>query len=277
MSPTDIDSPPVILVVEDDDYALRLRTDAFADAACTAIGVTSKADALRELRAAPGVDLVISDIHLLARPGDKSGVALAREVKERHSDLPVVGYSAVFGDDQLAGEAHVFDRVWAKGDVDPEAFDEMIAFCRARAREHRSRRQERVLEAHTRLRREHESAHPAVELMRQLQIGSHSSTSVEDALSKAGYRLKLVECEATGFSQPIIVWLLDLDGGVEAEVYGQPELYGYGGTDEEALATIVDLMRWFAADVGPDAPDAVGPALGFTDFLRRVVGRGSDG
>src|SRR4051812_21653886 len=89
---------PVILVVEDEEEALRLRLDALIDAECTPIGVQSHDDALRELRAAPAVDLVLTDIHLAAAPDDKSGVALARYIKNSYVDLPVAGYSAVFGD-----------------------------------------------------------------------------------------------------------------------------------------------------------------------------------
>jgi CheY-like chemotaxis protein len=262
---------PIVLVVEDNDRARRLRVEAFNQALCTPIGVRSHDDAVRELRAAPAVDLVLTDIHLAPPAEDKSGVALARYIKQTYRDMPVAGYSAVFVDEDLGSDKDVFDVIWTKGDVDFKHFEKIIEYCRERALDHRQRRREEAFEAHDLLRRRHETTHPDVELMRELRPGAGAAAPVEEALSEAGYRLKLVEADVNGLAKPIIVWLLEVDDGVEAEVYGQPALYADGANDEEAIASLVDLMRLYAAELGPDAPEAIGPALSLTDFLRRVV------
>ncbi len=83
--------------------------------------------------------------------------------------------------------------------------------------------------------------------------------------------MKLVEAKnEQQLSKPIIVWLLDVEGHVEAEVYGQPALYGYGETDEQAIAAVVDLMRLYAQQCEAPA-EAVGPALSLTNFLAEVI------
>jgi CheY-like chemotaxis protein len=235
------------------------------------IGVRSHDDALRELRAAPAVDLVLTDIHLAAAPDDKSGIALARYVKSTYLDLPVAGYSAYFADEDLGNDRAIFDAIWAKGHFTYKTIDEMVAFCRARALEHRRARQDTATEVHALLRRRHETAHPAVELMRDLRPGAGSAAPVEEALARAGYRLKLIEADVNNLAQPVIVWMLDCDEMVEAEVYGQPALYAEGRTDEEAIRMMVDLMHLYGAEIGAGAPQAVGPALSLTKFLEFVL------
>ena len=271
MNTVETESRPVVLVVEDNERALDLRIKLFSGADCTPIGVSSHDDAVRELRAVPGVDLVVTDIHLVAHePGDQSGVALARYVKQVYADMPVAGYSAVFGDEELIDAHGFFDAIWPKP-LDYKRIEEMVRVCRERAVAHRQRRREAAFEAHTLLRRRHELAHPEVELMRELRPGTGSAAPVEQALSEAGYRLQLVEAAVNGLGKPIIVWLLDYEGGVEAEVYGQPALYADGKDDGEAIHNLVDLMRLYAEEIGPRAPEAVGPALSLSNFLEQVM------
>jgi CheY-like chemotaxis protein len=133
---------PVVLIVEDEEQALKLRSDAFADADCTVVGVRSLGDAMRELRGESGVDLVLTDIHLEQAPGDKSGVELARYVRDTYA-LPVAGYSAVFADQELADDKDLFEAIWVKGSMDFRAFDEMVRSCRELALLSRRQRQPR--------------------------------------------------------------------------------------------------------------------------------------
>lgn len=267
------DGRPVVLVVEDEDDALRWRTQSLADVDCMAIGVQSHDAALRELRAAPAVDLVLTDIHLAAPVNDKSGVALARYIRDTYVDLPVAGYSAYFEEHQLEADKEVFDElfdiVWKKGGTQLDELDEIINYCRTRAMEHRKSRRDTAFEVHSLLRRRHEEDFPEVELMRELHPPDQAAP-VEAALRAAGYRLKLVETNESRLAKPIIVWLLEVDDHVEAEVYGQPALYAHGDTDEEAIAALVDLMRLYA-DEQSSANQSVGPALTLTAFLARVT------
>lgn len=270
-----IEGRPVVLVVEDEEDALEWRTESLQAVDCMAIGVRSHDEAMRELRAGPAIDLVLTDIRLTPQINkDKSGVALARYIKETYVDLPVAGYSARFHDTELESEKKYFDElfdiVWPKGETRLRELDEIIDYCRRRALEHRKSRRETAFELHAVLRRRHEEKHPEVELMRELHP-TDQSAPIEAALRAAGYRLKLVEARnERRLSKPIIVWLLEVDGQVEAEVYGQPALYAHGDSDEEAIAALVDLMRLYAEEC--DVPEeAIGPALSLTKFLAKVL------
>lgn len=281
MSAEEIAERPVVLLVEDDEEQLEWRVREFSEAGCMTIGVASHDDAVRELRAGPAVDLVITDIRLTTHDedddleADKSGVALARYVQRTYVDLPVTGYSAYFEDRDLVDEKDAFDRlfdhVWKKGEQDYREFDEMISYCRRRAVAHRLSRRKTAFDVHAALRRRHEIQHPDVDLMRELHPAAEPAP-VESVLREAGYRLKLVEARSTDLSQPIIVWLLDVGGKVDAEVYGQPALYAHGATDEEAIVGLIDLMRLYAAELATTQPDeAAGPMISLTDFLRRTM------
>ena len=274
MSGESTNPSPVVLIVEDEARALELRIDAFSDAGFTAIGVQTADEAVRELRAGPAVDVVLTDIRLdKSVPDDKSGVDLARYIKDSYGGgMPVAGYSAVFRDSDVEGDRGIFDAFWTKGTGGIGQIDKIIARCREYALDRRRARQQEALEAYDELRRGHEEAYPDVELMRELRPGADSTAPRNDAsLANAGYRLKLVEADK-GLAQPVIVWLLDTGEGTDAEVYGQPALYAHGHDDTEAITLLVDLMRLYAEDIGPDAMAAVGPALSLTEFLRERLG-----
>jgi CheY-like chemotaxis protein len=260
---------PVVLIVEDNDEARNARADELSAADCIPISVASSDDAVRELRAAPAVDLVLTDVNLSGKPDDQSGIALARFVKATYKDLPVAVYSAQFADDQIVQLDVPFDRILGKGQMDYKRVAEMIQWCRDRALEYRRQRQLTAFEVHSLLRQQHEAQHPPVELLRELRPGAGVAAAVEQALSEAGYRLKLVE--ADGLVKPVIIWLLVVGDAVEAEVYGQPALYAEGRDDDEAIANLIDLMRLYGAEVHRDAPESIGPALSLTEFLRSVL------
>lgn len=274
---------PVVLLVEDDEDQLSWRRDRFADSGCMPIAVSSHDDAVRELRAGPAVDLVLTDIRLVpeAESGDegkeldRSGLALARYVKETYVDLPVAGVSAYFDDEDLAEDEafyNYFVQIWTKGQQDYRQLDEMIGDCRRMALKHRQSRRTNAFEVHAALRRRHEVRHPEVELMRELHPPAEAAP-VEAVLRDAGYRLKLVEDRSLKLAQPIIVWLLDVDGRVDAEVYGQPALYARGATDEEAIVALIHLMDLYRAELASDSPDErVEPSPSLATFLRRTLG-----
>lgn len=267
-----VEGPPIVLIVEDEEEALDLRKELLDDAGCTTIGVRSSDDAIRELRASPGVDLVLTDIRLGRRGEDKSGVALARFVKDTYVDLPVAGYSAWFEDDQLSSsERAPFDAMWPKRFNNGGEIQAIVEACRERAGAHRAMRSGNAFEAQAILRRRHEQLHPEVEMLRELRLDGGEAAPVETALEDAGYRLKLVEPRNRALAQPTIVWVCAVDGEFEVEVYGQPALYARSTTDADAIADVIELMRLYGAEITASSVDAVGPALSLTEFLRRVL------
>jgi DNA-binding NarL/FixJ family response regulator len=139
MSATATVELPVILVVEDDHEALEQRTNMLATMECTAIGFEND-DEAREAMLESLVDLVLTDIRLKPSKGDRSGIEFARYVKRIYPDMPVLGYSAVFADKDLAPlEKEIFDEVWPKT-LNFLQIEEMLQRCRELALEHREQR-----------------------------------------------------------------------------------------------------------------------------------------
>jgi len=82
-----------ILIVEDDDEVAALACEMLAQLGYEVTRAASAAAALGALADGRSVDLIFSDIMM---PGGMNGVELAREIKRRRSDIPVLltsGYS----------------------------------------------------------------------------------------------------------------------------------------------------------------------------------------
>ena len=77
----------VVLLVEDDPTVADLTTEMLKAAGYTVIHVKSAASALDALADGRGIDVVFSDVMM---PGGMSGVELAREIRKRWPELPVV-------------------------------------------------------------------------------------------------------------------------------------------------------------------------------------------
>jgi CheY-like chemotaxis protein len=93
-----------ILLVEDDDEVAALVSEMLEQLGYDVTRAASGIAALGALADGRAVDLVFSDIMM---PGGMNGVELAREIKRRRTDLPVLltsGYSeAAVHDAELAG------------------------------------------------------------------------------------------------------------------------------------------------------------------------------
>jgi len=93
-----------ILLVEDDDEVAALVSEMLGQLGYEVTHAASGAAALGALADGRAVDLIFSDIMM---PGGMNGVELAREIKRRRSDIPVLltsGYSeAAVHDAELAG------------------------------------------------------------------------------------------------------------------------------------------------------------------------------
>jgi signal transduction histidine kinase/ActR/RegA family two-component response regulator len=93
-----------ILLVEDDDEVAALVSEMLAELGYEVTRAASAAAALGALADGRSVDLIFSDIMM---PGSMNGIELAREIKRRRSDLPVLltsGYSeAAVHEAEVAG------------------------------------------------------------------------------------------------------------------------------------------------------------------------------
>jgi CheY-like chemotaxis protein len=76
-----------VLLVEDDREVSALTREMLSNLGFSVTHVTGGEAALGALANARVIDVVLSDIMM---PGGVSGVELAREIRERHPDLPVI-------------------------------------------------------------------------------------------------------------------------------------------------------------------------------------------
>lgn len=84
-----------VMVVDDDDLFRDMLADTLSAHGYTPYAVQNGAQALVELEQGP-VDVVISDIRM---PG-MDGIALLKEIKEKHPDLPVILITAFLGESE---------------------------------------------------------------------------------------------------------------------------------------------------------------------------------
>ncbi|HYE01123.1 MAG TPA: ATP-binding protein [Alphaproteobacteria bacterium] len=92
-----------ILLVEDNQQVAELAATLLGECGHTVLHAADAAEALSKLEAGARFDLVFSDIVM---PGELDGLDLAREIRRRHPDLPVVlatGYNESAGDPEAEG------------------------------------------------------------------------------------------------------------------------------------------------------------------------------
>lgn len=277
MATTLLERPqPLILIVEDRGDSLRKRLDLFESFGCAAVGASSREHALRELQTTPLVDLLVTDIHMgdERHPDDKSGIALAQDVRQRWSDLPIAGYSAFFAEDDLSDEERrVFDVSFPRGAQRGRELRQQVEICVELAQQHRLRRAEARDDELHRLRASHAIRVPPAEILRRFEPSGEANIAIEAPLLRAGYRLGMVS--AASGDRPVResfpVWLVPSDAGWECEVYGHPEMYSFGETETEAIDHLVELMALYWRELST-VEEPGGAVRNLAQFLERTVG-----
>jgi CheY-like chemotaxis protein len=285
---------PVALVVEDREDLLELRMELLNRMGFHAIGATTFAQALREFRSTPAIDIVITDINLEgASPFDRSGVTLAQEIKKRRTGLPVVGYSAAFEERDLdRSDWGVFDRHLSKGKSGTEQIQEKFSEWRKIALDYRRGWLALAAAELKRLQTKYEIADRDVEFFRDLlpelertskgACGDQEELGPDELLEEAGYQLLEIPAgepvtrsgdPPARTQAPVMMWLQAEDGVAVAEVRGSPELYGSGATYAAAIAAVLQLMHRYHEDFrkSPDTPLA-GSLEELRNWLRKVFG-----
>jgi CheY-like chemotaxis protein len=257
--------PPTALVVEDQVRSLAIRSDLLREHGFTPIGVRSAAEAIREYRASPGIDIVLTDVNLVeARRDDKSGVQLARDIRDLNEYVPIIGISAAFAEHQLPKDDwSAFDYFYPKGKSAPEKILERIEDWRKLAVNYRRKRLQWANEQLRRLRDKYQVSSLDFSTLRLLVPSDRNEhgqdhQSIDTVLRLAGYRLKLIEAGAkrprlgrgvAKVEAPIMVWLKGHGDAVIAEIYGHPELYSYGKNEDEAIRQLLILMDGFYTEL----------------------------
>ncbi|HYM53865.1 MAG TPA: response regulator, partial [Solirubrobacteraceae bacterium] len=167
---------PLVLVVDDDARARKLAKTAFSDRDCAVVDVADADDAVWEMRSAPGIDLLFTDVKLSTiNDDDTSGMRLGNYVKDIRPDIPVALYSTRFYEGELdtaldASARDRFDIVLARGG--PEWKDaKVLNDCVALATQYRDRR---FADA---ARRSDGSAGAHITVMREFVVGGTSRAS----------------------------------------------------------------------------------------------------
>lgn len=236
---------PLVLVVDDDEQALEIAKEAFSDAYCAVIPVRDPEDAIRQLRASPGVDLVYTDVKLTPKQGDTSGIFLGDFVKAERPEVPVAIYSIHFREDELNSRLHdvaksQFDLVLPRGGSPDAEFPEQIAQCVELATSYRDAR----FDASVSQLAEAADASPKFSVIREFTIGCGAPSRAEVALRESGYSLRILSMDINDDKhRSVVTWLLEFEGRFAAEVYEAPHLHATGDTAEEALSRLVLVIE----------------------------------
>jgi CheY-like chemotaxis protein len=301
------ESRPVALIVEDVPNMLDSRKAIFNLNGFFAIGARSKAEALRELRSAPAIDIVVTDIGLNPENPEKdSGFDLLEEVRRRRKDLPVVGYSAQMDEEALNNTE--FDDILPKGQA--YRLEEKIEKWLELALAYREARIATAKEKLRKLQVRYRITDTDIEILRDFLPGSHMvppDESVEEMetadalLRRAGYRLRIIEAQTPvsdagiKVAGPVAVWLREVPDAIIAELYGHPSIYGEGEigdqlalsreqslrrAEDQAVGQVLDLMYGYHLDFKEKEGETNARAeqeqpeemTALRDFLRKVFG-----
>jgi CheY-like chemotaxis protein len=280
---------PIALVVEDKPGVLDTRRQLFAQHGFQAIGALSVSDALREFRATPTIDIVVTDINLdEAQIDDKSGVALARTMRERRPNLPVVAISGYF-DNLDAEERKPFNDHMLKGTLSLAGLEARLETWRNKALDYRKSRAKKARHELERL-REHGVVQPNVEVLRDFLPGGRPSVddpeedefmTPDDVLRKEGWRLRLVEAGfqvsalggtvKTAIAVPL--WMRDEARSVVVVLHGHSCIYHDAETAKEAVNGALELMFGYHQEFKQEPDDTVTDELQqLRDYLSKVFG-----
>ncbi len=263
---------PMVMVVEDDAWKLQIKKECFEKRGCRVITLQHSDEAIRRIFTSPSLDLILTDIDLDGSGIDKSGVALARFVKDLDLDTPLCGYSSQFEDEQLSKEEKKYFDCWYPKAELAKNINIMYDELKKRALVHRLGKIEEAENIMNALRQKHSIKAEEFEQIRELILNADSPSEIERILHDANYTLRILQpTDVKSLSNPVLIWLRKSEDFVEAEVYGHSSLYSHGETEEEAIEKLVELMQLFAEDtINDEASKYQGVALKLREFLTFV-------
>jgi DNA-binding NarL/FixJ family response regulator len=280
MTNSEQDSTPLaVLVVDDDDENRELSEEIFATSEVRAVGASTKSQAERELIAHPGIDAISLDVSLRSAGGDKEGAELAVQIRRLRPELPIVGYSAYFDEGDLSPEERAAFTTYYHRGGSTDDIREYVNRCREEGLRYRQHRRELFEEQLSQLERAGQLSEREYSVLRSFAPAPGDEMSIEQALRSAGYRVEVIlpsPPPGTRYlpRRPFVVWTRPVDGSdeFEAEVFGQPALYGLGSTAGEAVQRLVEVFWLFVSEVVETPRDELqGPALSLAHFFEHVL------
>lgn len=267
---------PLILFIEDREELRRDCADLLKESGCLIISVDNAKDAIKNYMISPNIDLVFTDIDLLGRTEkDKSGVDIAKFVKQVNCDLPIIGYSSKFEENELTNdEREYFDEWYSKGRMNLKEITHMLKNVKEKANGHKMERFDEMCDLFNTLKKKDVIDNNAFGDILRLAIKYDSApfSQIDEAINDIGYKLVLIDTDSyKNMKTPILIWLREDDNLCEAEVYGYSDLYSFGDTKDEAINSLFVIMLGFYEDLKEDMSEKIsGPALKLQKFLFNV-------
>lgn len=280
-------SEHLALIVEDNDVARLLKSELLKSCGFSVISVANEDEAEKEFINSPAITFALVDINLHAdNRSDRSGEELARKLRYMSPDLPIVGYSAIFAEDEVVNRrTNPFTSTFARGSATPNVLAQHLAQWVDMASRYSDKRAEVARGRLTKLRAKHARQPINFDVVRLLvpkQEGEiiEGVSSVEDTLRAAGYRLRVIDSSssrptlagpAVRVCNPVLVWIKNAGDHFVAEIYGYSELYSIGGSEEEAISSLLLLMDGFLTDLVGSAETIGSERLNeLASFLKRI-------
>jgi DNA-binding NarL/FixJ family response regulator/predicted RNase H-like HicB family nuclease len=270
-----------VLLLDDDEKNRGLSAEIFSNEEARVVEAATTTQAESELIAHPGIDAVSLDVSLRGGGEDKEGAELAVRIHEARPELPIIGYSAYFAENELsAAEREAFTAYYSRGGS-TNKIEDYVNRCLDEGLAYRRRRRQAFEEQLARL---HGSGHIAereYSVLRSFSPAGGEDLSIEKALTRAGYQVEVVLPTPPGGAKlvprrPFVVWIREIQetDEYEAEVFGQPDLYGVGDTPEEAIHHLIEVFWLFVEDLAEaDPKELAGPALSLAHFFEHVLAR----
>jgi len=269
---------PVALVVEDREEKLRERRELCQTVGIQFIGAKTYWDALREFRATPSIDIVITDVGLDPHDlDDRSGVKLARIISKQRAELPVVGYSGHFTDKDLGEEEQsVFKDFVPKGGLNAKNLFEKFTELRDTALAYRRKRTARAKEDIRIFQESYNYEPPELTILPHEKVLSGNSAPDRDGflhVVEAGAAVPNEEGTAVTTRVTVPIWIIPEGTCFIAELLGFPSIYAEGDTEDDAMRVVLSLMYGYDQDFRTDPDKPIGPVLSqLRDYLARIFG-----
>jgi CheY-like chemotaxis protein len=289
MAPKNWKDKPLALIVEDNEGVLKGHLVLLEQMGFHSIGVTNWQDALKEFRATPAIDIVITDINLGDPDPERDGVFLAKEIRRLRTRLPVVGYSAAFEEGELGrSDCASFDSYVAKGKSGPKEIIPAIRHWREIALQSRRARITLIKAELRRLQTKYEIIDRDMEYLldflpggdlNSADGGAEEWTPADLLLAKAGYSLGLFEPDEFSTAndklpslpaRALPYWRRRDDGLCIVELPGFSSIYAAGEDEETAVQALLQLVHSVWTDLDEAPASTLSTEL---DHLREFLAR----